>query len=225
MRTIRVNVRKWVRQFLGLGDSPHSIALAAALGMAIGFGPTYGFQILLALAAAMLLRCNKVAAVLPVFITNPLTAPPIIFLQYTLGRVILGGGSHRDIEKARYLAEAIGGIHPADMKTSVKVVWAAARDLSWGVLGPTLLGMVISSIVLGVVTYPLVYRWVVWFRRKRAERSELRKRNLQGTGAGAGPEPQPTPGQEGAAAPQATASGGPAEPPPAAPAEQENGRK
>ncbi len=174
MKRISVNVRRWVRRILGLSDPPHSIALAAAVGMFVAFTPTYGFQIILAASAAVLLRCNKAATILPVFLTNPLTAPPLLLVQYLLGRAILGGGSAQDLAKARQLARVLNEVSLADTGASVRTAAAAVRDLGWGILGPTVLGAMISAAAVGLLTYPLTCHGVIWFRRKRRERPRSR---------------------------------------------------
>jgi len=198
VKRFRINARRWVRKILGLGDPPHSIALATAVGMFVAFTPTYGFQIILSATAAVLLRCNKVATVLPVFLTNPVTAPPLLFLQYLLGRAILGGGSEQDLEKAKQLARVLNDIALTDLRATLGAAAGAVRDLGWGIFGPTVLGAMISAVVVGLVTYPITYRSVVWFRRKREERAE--RRRLAGLPIGGAAQPAPD-----AAAPAKTA--------------------
>ncbi len=216
MRLVRVNLRKWSRQILGLSDTPRSIALATALGMFIAFSPTYGFQVILALTAAMLLRCNKIATVLPVFLTNPVTAPPLVFLQYLLGRMILGGGSQGNMDRAKDLAEALGNVSIADLRHTLGHAAGAVQKLGWGVLGPTLLGGMLSSALVGLLTYPLVYRGVIWFRRRRAERMELRRRK-----AAEAPAPADRPPAEKGAAEAPSGEPGPVRPAPDSPGPQE----
>jgi hypothetical protein len=198
VRKVRVSARKWARKLLGLGDPPHSIALGAALGMAIAFGPTYGMQIILALGLATLLRINRVATLLPTFIVNPVTGPVVFVLQYLLGRGILGGGSDAEREKIHCLAQALGDIRLRAFGASVKAAAAAGADLGWGVLGAVLLGMVVSAGVLALLTYPLVYRGVLWFRRKRAAHSQRRRAPAPPATAPTPPEPAGPPPAPGA---------------------------
>lgn len=54
--------------------NPREIALGFALGVGIGFSPIMGFQMVLAVLAAAMLKWNKIAAVAGVQVTNPLTA-------------------------------------------------------------------------------------------------------------------------------------------------------
>ncbi len=77
-------------RLLRLQDSPERIARGMALGLFIGMTPTFGFQMALAFFAAMLLTENKLAALIGVWVTNPITAPFIYGLEYETGRILLG---------------------------------------------------------------------------------------------------------------------------------------
>jgi hypothetical protein len=194
VRKLAVSARKWARKLLGLNDPPHAIALGAAVGMAIAFGPTYGMQIILALGLATLLRVNRVATLLPTFIVNPVTGPATFILQYLLGRAILGGGSAAEREKIHHLAQALGDIRLTALKSSIQAALTAGADLGWDVLGAVLLGMAVSAGVLAGLTYPAVYRGAVWFRRKRAQRSQRRQAERAAAPAATPPTTPPGPG-------------------------------
>lgn len=79
-----------VIQLARLQSEPDAIGRGMALGLFIGFTPTLGVQALLAVLFAFLLRQNKIAAFVGVWITNPLTAPLIYGLEYKIGRLLLG---------------------------------------------------------------------------------------------------------------------------------------
>ncbi len=84
--------RRWkvlVLDLLGREESPERVATAIALGVGIGFSPFIGAHIWLALGLALLLRLNKIDAVLGQFTGNPWTLPPIYAMGYRLGRAIL----------------------------------------------------------------------------------------------------------------------------------------
>lgn len=76
-------------RFIRLQGTPHEISRGFALGILIGMTPTFGIQMPLALLFAWLLKESKVAAIIGVWITNPLTAPVIYALEYETGRVML----------------------------------------------------------------------------------------------------------------------------------------
>lgn len=60
-----------------------------ALGLFIAFTPTIPFQMVLAAMGAILLRANLPAAIVGVWVTNPLTAVPIYLSANRLGYRIL----------------------------------------------------------------------------------------------------------------------------------------
>jgi uncharacterized protein (DUF2062 family) len=53
--------------------------------------PFLGFHILMALALAMLLKGNKFMALIGTWVANPLTFSFIYYLDYKVGRWVLGG--------------------------------------------------------------------------------------------------------------------------------------
>ena len=67
----------------------HSLALGAAQGWFIGLLPIFGIQIPLALLIGSYTRSHLPSAVLGTFITNPLTVPAILLLQYWMGNRVL----------------------------------------------------------------------------------------------------------------------------------------
>jgi uncharacterized protein (DUF2062 family) len=179
MRRLRYILYKLLRRFVRLHDSPHSIATGASIGMFIGMIPIYGFQIITAAAVATVARVNKVAAILPVWITNPLTIAPILYLQYLLGRLLVRG---KDVEgvwpKIREVGRAAGRLSFLDWKRTSYQVLVAARALGWEALWPTLIGSLISGLALGLLTYPLTLRAVFWYRRRKEARRARRRERL-----------------------------------------------
>ena len=81
---------KAYERFLKIRGNPKEIALGFALGIFIGFTPTLGLQIAIAVFIAALLKWNKIAAAIGVWITNPATAPFIYTFTYLVGAKILG---------------------------------------------------------------------------------------------------------------------------------------
>jgi uncharacterized protein (DUF2062 family) len=78
---------------IGLRGSPHAVALGVAVGVFVAFTPTNGVQTLLALALATVLGANRAAAMVPVWISNPLSIPPILALTYWVGSWLWNGPS------------------------------------------------------------------------------------------------------------------------------------
>jgi uncharacterized protein (DUF2062 family) len=140
-------------RFVRLRGLPEEIAKGVALGIFIGLTPTFGFQMAIAIFFAYLLRENRLAAVLGVWVTNPLTAPVIYAVEYEMGRLLLG-------------MERVG--------LPDKLTFDAYAQLGWDIMLPMWVGGLISGVVLGALSYfltlrmvPIVKNWRVprWPRR------------------------------------------------------------
>ncbi|TYO99631.1 hypothetical protein EDC39_102154 [Geothermobacter ehrlichii] len=119
-------------RFVRLKGTPHEVSRGIALGIAIGLTPTFGFQMLLGALAAWILRESKVAAILGVWITNPVTAPFIYALEYETGRTML------QMEHARLPAE---------------FTFEALSRLGWDVLVPLCLGSLVWAMIGWILAY------------------------------------------------------------------------
>lgn len=84
-------LQHWLRShhltLMTLPDTPHSIALGAAIGMFFGFTPLFTMKTLLAFLITWLCRANKTAAVITVTLHDVLLplVPALFFWQYRLG--------------------------------------------------------------------------------------------------------------------------------------------
>ena len=67
----------------------HSVSVAAFIGVFTALLPI-PLQMLVAALASLWARCNITIAVVLVWITNPLTMPPIFYLTYRVGTWLLG---------------------------------------------------------------------------------------------------------------------------------------
>lgn len=161
--------RRWPfsRQFklnlirlLRLRAKPEQVARGFALGLFIGMTPTFGVQMPLALMAAILLRENKLSAVLGVWVTNPITAPLIYAMQYETGRRLLGW--ERPHMQVQFNYEFL-------------------KNLGWQVMLPLSLGSFIFAILSALLGYlflirfiPFLRLWHVprWPRRRKREEDE-----------------------------------------------------
>lgn len=148
----RMTPRALLRKILMLDDTPHSVALGTTIGMFIGMTPTVGIQMIIVLAIAFLarpfFRFNKIAAVLTVYVTNPLTLVPIYWFNYQVGT----------------------GFIPSDVtyEDFVKIVqfdshenWSErALSLFTDLGAPLLVGCLLVATVCSVLTYPTM-RWLI----------------------------------------------------------------
>jgi len=84
-----MKLREFKEKFLRLKGSPAYIAKGVALGTFIGMTPFPGFQLLIALGLAKLLKVHKTAAALAVFNTNVFTGIFIFAFNYYIGTVLM----------------------------------------------------------------------------------------------------------------------------------------
>lgn len=163
--------------------TPEAIARGVAIGILIALSPTIGFQVVLALVLATLLRANRIAALVPVFLTNLATLPPVFGFTYMVGSRILPG---RPPEKVRALLLRIAGRMrqhefynlPEQFREFVRI----GRDLFW----PMLLG----GLIVGAACAALAYPATLWVVRRLRRRRSLR---LAGRRAGGRPACHPRP--------------------------------
>lgn len=129
----------------------YSAAMGCFVGIFVAFLPLPG-QMLLAAILAILLRCNLPLSVALVWITNPVTMPPIFYLSYRLGALLI------DV--------------PVQVTAfELSLEWISARI---GVLWqPLLLGSLLSGLLCGSLGYTavsLLWRWRIarkWQSRRQ----------------------------------------------------------
>ena len=134
-----------------------SVAGAFATGLFMAFVPV-PFQMLLAGAAAILLRVNLPLAISLVWITNPLTMPPIFFGAYKLGAWLMG-------------------IKPQHFRFELSFQWLAGElGTIWQ---PFLLGCFVAGTVAALTGYAVIrlaWRWhIVKAQQERRRRRAIAK--------------------------------------------------
>ncbi len=150
---------------LGVQDTPHRIALGVFLGFMIGMTPTIGVQLVIYVAFAALLRANKISGILPVFISNPVTAVPLYYFNWWVGNLATGG----DTETADFARRAI------DRVTSWEGSWwSLVRKVFepgtwtqiWRLVVELWVGSLIVGGVLGILFYFVTLEAVHLYRKK-----------------------------------------------------------
>jgi uncharacterized protein (DUF2062 family) len=137
-----------------LRTSPDEIAKGLALGVFIGMTPTFGVQMPIAFFFAMLFCDSKIAAVIGVWITNPITAPFIYALEYEAGRLLLGQP------------------HP---QVPLDFTWQMLMQLGWDFALPLLVGSLVFGVLTAAVTYALALRFVPMMHTLRIPRWPRRR--------------------------------------------------
>lgn len=129
-----------------------SVAGAVAVGLFVMYLPPVG-QMLIAAAFAIALRVNLPISVALVWITNPLTIPPMYYAGYRLGCWILGH-------------------EPSAFDMDFWLHWRNWLEI----IGPLTIGSLICGLVcsaLGYVTVQAVWRWNL-MRQIRLRKARLR---------------------------------------------------
>jgi uncharacterized protein (DUF2062 family) len=82
--------KKKIYSVLSMDSHPGHIAAGFAVGVFISFTPFFGLHTPIAIAAAFLLRLNKLTCVTGAWLNTPITVVPILGLSYKLGRLLRG---------------------------------------------------------------------------------------------------------------------------------------
>ncbi len=137
-------VKKHVRSLLELRDTPHAIAGGVAIGIFFGFIPLYGLKTLLCLAAAWLVRCSKLAAIVVVSLYDILApvVPFLMRLQYDVGYWLLSHPHHRPTK-----------LEDHHIKLADMLNWTTFFDVGF----PILVGSIVIAIPFTAVGYAATY--------------------------------------------------------------------
>ena len=154
-----VGLKKTCERFIKIRGDTRQIALGMALGLFIGFTPTLGFHMALAIFLASLFKWNKITAAAGVWVTNPVTAPFIYGLTYFMG--------------ARFLGIRHTFNMPADLnlQTVMVMLQKAPEILLSLTVGCIMLGLPIA-IVGYYITYSAVEKYREDIKKKVARQKE-----------------------------------------------------
>ncbi|SDS38288.1 hypothetical protein SAMN05216198_1826 [Halopseudomonas litoralis] len=133
----------------------HSVARAMATGLFVAMLPI-PMQMLLSACIAVTARANLPMSIGLVWLTNPITMPPVFFMQYKIGTLLLGTPER-------------------SMPMELSITWLAAEIQH--IWQPMLLGSLLSGIVLASIGYAgtLLY-WRFWVARNWQRRKMRRRR-------------------------------------------------
>jgi uncharacterized protein (DUF2062 family) len=168
-------------RILHVDDSPERIARGMAVGLFICYLPLIGIQMLLAWAAASLLRANKIVAVLCVWISNPFTIIPIYYPSYILGRWLFGfsSGKHLiDPEGIEHLFEKTLSFYRLLTEFHEVAFWKEVSSVLMKIGLETFVGGIIFGMVVSAAGYTLGYHGVTAYRRRKQQKKEKRHHRI-----------------------------------------------
>jgi len=140
--------RKWLRTIILQDDTPHHIALGTAIGMFIAMTPTVGIQMgivgVLALLTHRWFHFNRVAALMAVYISNPLTVLPIYWFSFKVGTYWFPSEVTRSQFSALLKYEGIAQW------------WESLTGLFVDIGPPLIVGSLVVATLSALPTYPVI---------------------------------------------------------------------
>ena len=150
-----------VQRVLTLDDTPHSIALGTAIGMFVGLTPTVGIQMMVVLAVAgitqRLFHFNRLAGLITVYVSNPLTIVPLYAAFYYIGTLIVDAPMSPAEFQQRFEQTLNEGWFDPLQFIFAEVAW------------PMVAGSLLLATVCSLPTYPIVKRLVEVKRRGQVD--------------------------------------------------------
>ena len=168
---IFLRLRPVLRWLIRLRGSPQAIAGGFSLGLFIALTPTIGLQIVLAFFLATALNVNRPAAVLAVWITNPITIPAIFSINYWLGSLIWEGPSVPVV--SRRLFELASQLTTLDL-WAITDQLSAVAELGMDIIIPLVLGSIIAGTLSSILSYFILLRLLNFLVARRAKRKRMK---------------------------------------------------
>jgi uncharacterized protein (DUF2062 family) len=164
-RYIRPRLRRLLRQarrfiyhtVLHADDPPDRLALGAAIGIFVTLTPTVGFQMMISVFLAWLLRANKAIGIPIVWISNPATIVPMYYSCYVLGRFMLGWPAVSDSWWSELSRP------PEGWWTAITFYWSRFVEIA----APLWLGSIVIGMLLAYPTYYALYWMICSYRMRR----------------------------------------------------------
>jgi uncharacterized protein (DUF2062 family) len=144
-RQFKLNLIKLIR----LRAEPDQIARGMALGLFVGMTPTFGVQLIIVFVLAVILKQNKIAALIGVWNTNAFTAPLIYGLEYEVGRVLLG---------------------LPRLDVQLQFNYEMLQELGWQFFAPLCLGSIVLGIPVALIGYAVTLHFVPVMRQWKIPR-------------------------------------------------------
>ncbi|MDI6774118.1 MAG: DUF2062 domain-containing protein [Verrucomicrobiota bacterium] len=156
-------------------DSAARMARGAAAGFFAAAIPLPGLQIPLSLLFAWIARGNKTVAPFPQLASNALTMAPQAFLQFRIGALLWPGQTAEIDQAVGALRTILTDWQWSAAGRSLANLRAAVGDLGLDVLGPLILGVLVTGVGAALLSYPttvvLVWTWRAWRRSRRLRRA------------------------------------------------------
>lgn len=141
----------------------------------VAFSPTLGIQILLSYCIATALKVSRAAALIPIWITSPVTMTPIYAFTYQIGTWFVDGPSAKHVQRQlTNLVRRMDGYDTFDIPSRIR----EAMSISGDILLPMFIGGVLVGGFCALISYPVTLWLVRRFRAHRESRKTLRRRRF-----------------------------------------------
>lgn len=118
-KTIKHKILRYLEcKIMHIQDSPHKISLGVGLGLFIAWTPFLGLHILIALVLSVILKANKFATLVSIWVSNIFTFAIIYYPSYLVGRFVFQLSPwHTNMSKERVSALFNELFRPGNMIT------------------------------------------------------------------------------------------------------------
>ncbi|HYF50273.1 MAG TPA: DUF2062 domain-containing protein [Planctomycetota bacterium] len=167
-----IRLRRLARRVLATGSEPERAARGLAAGCFAAAFPLPGLQIPFSVFLAWLIGGNKGIAVMPQFLSNAGTMLPLAWLQYWIGSKLWPGTPADPTVALTGLKSAVETWSWKSPLTSLDDLFGSLLGLGADVIGPLLLGVVVTAIALSMLAYPTGLIAFTWYQHRRTTTRE-----------------------------------------------------
>jgi len=172
-RNLFMRARPVLRWVIKLRSSPKAIAGGLGVGTFIAFTPTMGVQLILAVIMATFFNLNRPAAMIPVWITNPITVAPIYTFNYWLGCWLWNGPPLSEVTGLFLgIGKTMARLEFWDIQKQIITALQMGKD----VLIPLFLGSLVIGTIAGAVVYGFSLNILSTFLTRRGKKRLLNNR-------------------------------------------------
>ncbi len=147
------------------------------MGTFVAFTPTMGVQFIAVVVLATILNLNRPAAIVPIWITNPVTVAPIYTFNYWIGIQFCDGPPLQQVSGIFVdMGKAMANMELWQIKEQAEMMLHLGRD----VVIPLIAGSCLVGAVLGLIVYIAAFKLLVLLfarKEKRQRLSLLRKKS------------------------------------------------
>jgi hypothetical protein len=160
-------------KILHIDDSPHKIALGLAIGLFIAWTPLLGLHLLIVIFLSMLLRANKFAGLVSVWVSNVFTFFIIYYPSYLIGKAVCTVFSYHSRLSGEEVSASFNQLFsPSNILTGffTKQYWIQFWDLTKSIGLELWIGGFIIGGLVAVCSYVICYKLIMSHRAKNPHR-------------------------------------------------------